>query len=72
MAYENPKNGRIYLTMRMAPICKTTKDNRCICNDCPVRKIGEKYGYKNLNACDDICMAHEDEIAEAVGYQKII
>lgn len=71
MAYENPENGRIYLTMKMAPICKPDKDGHYICNKCPVRKIGEKYGYKNLNACDEICMSYGDEVAKAMGYRKI-
>lgn len=71
MAYENPKTGRIYLNMKMAPICKYDKDGHCICNACPVREIGEKYGYKDLNACDDICASHEDEVAKAMGYKKI-
>lgn len=71
MAYENPENGRIYLTMKMAPICKAIKDGYYMCHECPVRKVGETYGYKNLNACDEICMLYGDEIAKAMGYKKI-
>lgn len=71
MAYENPETGRIYLNMKMAPICKPYDGEHYACNECIVRKIAEKYSYKNLNACDEICMLHGDEIANAIGYQKI-
>lgn len=71
MAYENPENGRIYLTMKMAPICKVIKNGHYICNECPVRKIGAEHGYKNLNACDEICSLYGDEVAKAMGYRKI-
>lgn len=71
MAYENPENGRIYLTMKMAPICKVIKNGHYICNECPVRKIGAEHGYKNLNACDEICALYGDEVAKAMGYKKI-
>lgn len=71
MAYENPETGRIYLNMKMAPICNSDIDGHYTCHKCPVRRIGELHGYKNLNACDEICMSYGDEVAKAMGYKKI-
>lgn len=74
MAYQNPENGRIYLSMNMGPICKlTSPDERSLtCTVCPIRTIQIKHNMTFESGCANVCAEYGDEVAEAFGYQKII
>lgn len=72
MAYQNPENGRIYLNMKMAPICALYNGiNSCFA--CKLFQIAQKHhvdGGRGM-PCQDTCEMYGDEVAEAYGYKKI-
>lgn len=72
MAYKNPKTGRIYLRMNMAPICSLHQyaNEQLVCATCPIKKIQRNH---NLAAatCGEICNLFGDEVATAFGYDII-
>lgn len=72
MAYINPETGRIYLTMKMAPIC-ALHSNANPCFGCKVFHIAQKHhvdGGRGM-PCQKTCEMYNDEVAEAYGYKKI-
>ena len=72
MAYQNPETGRIYLTMKMAPIC-ALHSNANSCFGCKVFHIAQKHhvdGGRGM-PCQKTCEMYNDEVAEAYGYKKI-
>ena len=72
MAYQNPETGRIYLTMKMAPIC-ALHSNANPCFGCKVFHIAQKHhvdGGRGM-PCQKTCEMYNDEVAEAYGYKKI-
>lgn len=72
MAYQNPENGKIYLNMKMAPICALYNGiNTCF--DCKIFHIAQKHhvdGGRGM-PCQATCERYGDEVAEAYGYKKI-
>lgn len=75
MSYRNPKNGKVYLHMRQAPICghfTFHDDPEKYCKEqCPIRKVAEKHNCERGQYCLDICDNYEDEVAELMGYETI-
>ena len=72
MAYQNPENGRIYLNMKMAPICAIYNGiNSCF--DCKIFQIAQKHHVDGRRGmpCQATCDLYGDEVAEAYGYKKI-
>ena len=72
MAYQNPETGRIYLTMKMAPICALYNGINT-CSDCKIFHISKKHHVDGGNGmpCQATCELYGDEVAEAYGYKKI-
>lgn len=72
MAYQNPENGRIYLNMKMAPVCALYNGiNSCFA--CKIFQIAQKHhvdGGRGM-PCKSTCELYGDEVAEAYGYKKI-
>ena len=72
MAYQNPENGRIYLNMKMAPVCALHNSvNPCF--GCKIFHIAQKHhvdGGRGM-PCQATCEMYGDEVAEAYGYKKI-
>ena len=72
MAYQNPENGRIYLNMKMAPVCALHNGvNPCF--GCKIFHIAQKHhvdGGRGM-PCQATCELYGDEVAEAYGYKKI-
>lgn len=72
MAYQNPENGRIYLNMKMAPVCAIHNSvNPCF--GCKIFHIAQKHhvdGGRGM-PCQTTCEIYGDEVAEAYGYKKI-
>ena len=72
MAYQNPENGKIYLNMKMAPVCALHNSiNPCI--GCKILHIAQKHHVDGRRGmpCQDTCELYGDEVAEAYGYKKI-
>ena len=72
MAYQNPENGRIYLNMKMAPVCALHNG----VNPCFGRKILQIALKHHVDSgrgmpCQATCELYGDEVAEAYGYKKI-
>ena len=72
MAYQNPETGRIYLTMKMAPICALYNGINT-CSDCKIFHIAKKHHVDGGHGmpCQATCELYGDEVAEAYGYKKI-
>lgn len=72
MAYQNPETGRIYLTMKMAPICALYNGINT-CSDCKIFHIAKKHHIDGGHGmpCQATCELYGDEVAEAYGYKKI-
>lgn len=72
MAYQNPETGRIYLTMKMAPICALYNGINT-CSDCKIFHIVKKHHIDGGHGmpCQATCELYGDEVAEAYGYKKI-
>lgn len=72
MAYQNPETGRIYLTMKMAPICALYNGINT-CSDCKIFHISKKHHVDGGHGmpCQATCELYGDEVAEAYGYKKI-
>lgn len=73
MAYVNPKTGKIYPTMKMAPICTISdydlgKVAKFPCDTCPAMQIAKSHGYL---ACQTACEVYDDEVASAFGYVEV-
>lgn len=72
MAYQNPENGRIYLNMKMAPVCALLNSTNP-CFGCKIFHIAQKHhvdGGRGM-PCQTTCEIYGDEVAEAYGYKKI-
>lgn len=72
MAYQNPETGRIYLTMKMAPICALYNGINT-CSNCKIFHIAKKHHVDGGHGmpCRATCELYGDEVAEAYGYKKI-
>ena len=72
MAYQNPETGRIYLTMKLAPICALYNGINT-CSDCKIFHIAKKHHVDGGHGmpCQATCELYGDEVAEAYGYKKI-
>lgn len=72
MAYKNPKTGRIYLRMDMAPICNLHQyaNADSVCKNCPITKVKRNHSMPNI-ACAEACTLYGDEVAAAFEYDII-
>lgn len=72
MAYKNPDTGRIYLSMKMAPIC-ALQQSTVPCIGCKLSQISKKHNVtvKSGMPCQETCELYGDEVAAAFGYEKI-
>lgn len=71
MAYRNPETGRIYLTMKMAPVCMIEDRDEEFCETCPVEKVRQNHPEYSTDGCSTICQEFGDEVAKLMGYEII-